>query len=256
MIVVKIGGVVATNGKLLENLLLDLSALQNLQPVLVHGGGKEVTALGEKLGLKAEFRDGVRLTSPEEMDVVDMVLGGKINIDLVRRSGSAGLKSVGLGGQDGRLFVGEARSFSGSQANRTGTITKVHPELVTLLTESGYFPVIHSTCCTVDGLGLNINADEAAQELAVGLHAAALVYVSDIAGVLKDGAVISALNGSSIQREIDAGVIGGGMIPKVQNAWSAVQSGVGKVIIGGYTQAGDLPKLLSGVSGTTISAGA
>lgn len=252
MIIVKIGGVVATDPGLLKSLLTDLALLKGRNPVLVHGGGKEVTSVSETFGLKAEFRDGVRLTTPAEMEVVDMVLGGKINIDLVRRARAAGLNAVGLGGQDGGLFTGTARVFSGSAANRTGQITAVDPGILSILTTAGYFPVVNSTSCDVAGQGLNINADEAAQELAVAAGAEALVYISDIAGVLKDGAVIPRLDGPTLEAEVASGVISGGMVPKVRNARAAVAAGVGKVIIGGYRNPGDLGRLLSGASGTTI----
>ena len=250
MIVVKIGGVVATDAKLLKALLAEFVPLAG-KAVLVHGGGKEVTAVSEKFGLTAEFRDGIRLTSPAEMDVVDMVLGGKINIDLVRRARAGGLNAVGLGGQDGALFLGEARVFDG-QASRTGTITAANPQLLQTLTRAGYFPVVHSTSSDAAGTGLNINADEAAQEVAIAAQAEALVFISDIAGVLKNGVVIPRLDGPGMEAEIASGVIGGGMVPKVRSARQAVDAGVGRVVIGGYRTAGDLAKLLSGASGTTI----
>jgi acetylglutamate kinase len=252
MILVKIGGVVATDPALLSALLADFARLKDRRFVLVHGGGKEVTAVSEKFGLKAEFRDGIRLTSPAEMEVVDMVLGGKINIDLVRRARAAGLNAVGLGGQDGGLFTGEARTDTGS-GSRTGRITGTEVKLLEVLTASGYFPVVNSTSCDAAGRGLNINADEAAEALAIAARASALVFISDISGVLKDGQVLARLDGPTLEAEIAAGVIGGGMVPKVRSARQAVASGVGKVVIGGYQTAGDLGKLLSGVSGTTIS---
>jgi acetylglutamate kinase len=252
LIIVKIGGVVATDAALLTALLADSAALKGRGLVLVHGGGKEVTSFSERLGLKAEFRDGVRLTSNADMEVVDMVLGGKINIDLVRKARVAGLNAVGLGGQDAGLFTGEARSFEGSDANRTGKVTRTNPQLLALLTGAGYFPIVNSTSCDAAGGGLNINADEAAQELAVSARAEALVFISDIAGVLKDGAVVPRLDEAALEAEIAAGVIGGGMVPKVRNAHQAVAAGVGKVVIGGYKNPGDLQKLLSGVAGTTI----
>jgi acetylglutamate kinase len=252
MIVVKIGGVVATDPSLLSALLSDFAKLRKHRFVLVHGGGKEVTAVSEKFGLRAEFQDGIRLTSPAEMDVVDMVLGGKINIDLVRRARAAGLPAVGLGGQDGSLFTGEVRSGAGKVDSRTGTITRTDTTLLGVLTESGYFPVVNSTSCDAGGRGLNINADEAAEALAIAARAEALVFVSDIAGVLKGGQVLPRLDGPAIDAEVASGVIGGGMVPKVRSAHQAVRSGVGKVVIGGFRAAGDLEKLLSGVSGTTI----
>ncbi len=250
LIVVKIGGVVATDTKLLISLLEEFLPLEG-RAVLVHGGGKEVTAVSEKFGLIAEFRDGIRLTSPAEMEVVDMVLGGKINIDLVRRARALGLDAVGLGGQDGGLFTGEARVFDG-KASRTGKIASANTKLLETLTKAGYFPIVNSTSTDVSGIGLNINADEAAQEVAIAARAEALIFVSDIAGVLKDGAVIPRLDGPGMEAEIDSGVIGGGMVPKVRSARQAVEAGVGRVIIGGYKTAGDLAKLLSGRAGTTI----
>jgi acetylglutamate kinase len=252
MIIVKIGGVVATDHDLLTALLADFVRLKSRSLVLVHGGGKEVTAVSERFGLKAEFRDGIRLTSEAEMDVVDMVLGGKINIDLVRRARAAGLDAVGLGGQDGGLFIGRSRPFDGVADSRTGKITECRSRLLDVLTASGFFPIVNSTSTDSSGRGLNINADEAAQELAMVCRAEALVFVSDIAGVLKDGSVLSRLDRPAMEAEITAGVIGGGMVPKVRSARQAVEAGVGKVVIGGFQSAGDLEKLLSGVSGTTI----
>lgn len=252
MIFVKIGGVVATDPKLLTALLAEFASLKGLPAVLVHGGGKEVTAVSEKFGLKAEFRDGIRLTTPAEMEVVDMVLGGKINIDLVRRARAAGLDAVGLGGQDGGLFTGVARTFEDQAASRTGRVTEARTRLLEVLTTGGFFPIVNSTSMDRTGQGLNINADEAAQELAIAARANALVFISDIAGVLKDGQVLPRLDGPTLEAEIASGVIGGGMVPKVRSAHQAVEAGVGKVIIGGYQAAGDLQKLLAGLSGTTI----
>ncbi len=252
MIIVKIGGAVATDAKLLSALLEDFAGSKGQPFVLVHGGGREVTAVSEKFGLKAEFREGIRLTSRAEMEVVDMVLGGKINIDLVRRAQASGLDAVGVGGQDGGLFTGEPRAFEGRKDSRTGRVTNTRTRLLKVLTDEGFFPIVHSTSMDAGGEGLNINADEAAQELAIACHAEALVFISDIAGVLKNQVVLPRLDQASIAAEIASGVISGGMVPKVQNASQAVEAGVGKVVIGGYQNTGDLKRLLSGASGTTI----
>lgn len=252
MIIVKIGGVVATDPLLLKSLLADFAHLKGRGLVLVHGGGKEVTAVSERFGIKAEFREGIRLTSPAEMEIVDMVLGGKINIDLVRRARAAGLDAVGLGGQDGGLFTGIPRTFPGYEESRTGQVTEARSRLLEVLTSGGFFPVVNSTSMDGAGQGLNINADEAAQELAIAGHAETLVFLSDIPGVLKEGAVIPRLDEATLEAEIASGVIAGGMVPKVRSARRAVIAGVGKVVIGGYKTAGDLVKLLSGVAGTTI----
>ena len=254
MIFVKIGGVVATDPELLTALLADFVRLRGEGKilVLVHGGGKEVTSVSERFGLKAEFRDGIRVTSPEEMEVVDMVLGGKINIDLVRRARAAGLEAVGLGGQDGGLFTAQPRLIDGKADSRTGHVVASRTRLLEVLSSGGYFPIVHSTSMDAEGHGLNINADEAAQELAIAAGAEALVFISDIAGVLKDGQVIPRLDEPALEAEIATGVIGGGMVPKVRSARQAVAAGVGKVVIGGYRSLGDLSKLLAGTSGTTI----
>jgi len=252
MIFVKIGGVVATDPGILQALLSEFARFQDRGLVLVHGGGKEVTAVSERFGLKAEFRDGIRLTSAPEMEVVDMVLGGKINIDLVRRARAAGLDAVGLGGQDGGLFTGEPRRIDGKTDSRTGRITGTHTRLLDVLTQGGYLPIVHSTSMDPSGGGLNINADEAAQELAIAARAEALVFVSDIPGVLQEGHVIPRLDQALMDAHIASGVIAGGMVPKVRSAREAVLAGVGKVIIGGYKASGDLGKLLSGAAGTTI----
>ncbi len=254
-LIVKIGGAVATDTSLLQKLLTELGQTQNYACVLVHGGGKEVTSLSERLGYQADFRAGLRITSPGEMDVVDMVLGGKVNIALVRMAAQSGLKVVGLGGQDGNLFTAKPLQVEGVSNCRTGQILSCDPTLVRLLCREGYLPIVNSTAMAHDGQGLNINADEAAQALAVALEAEVLVYVSDIRGVLKNGQVIAQLDEEELEAEIDAGVISGGMIPKVRNASEAVSEGCGRVIIGGYQNSGDLARLLSGESGTTIHDG-
>jgi acetylglutamate kinase len=258
LIVIKIGGLVAQDTQVLEALLAEIAQTQDGRVsspdfVLVHGGGKEVTAVGQRFGHQAEFRDGIRLTSPAELEVVDMVLGGKLNIDLVRRAQTAGLNAVGLGGQDGHSFTGEALAFADHPDSRTGKITATDPALLLTLLENGYLPILHSTSMDEAGLGLNINADEAAQEVAIALRARTLLYISDIPGVLKDGVVIKTLDRDAAQAEIEAGTISGGMIPKVNNALDACDRGVGEVLIGGYQSAGDLAKLLAHERGTSLS---
>lgn len=258
IVVIKIGGLVAQDKGALQALLTEMASAQTGHKndpdfVLVHGGGKEVTAVSSKFGYEAEFRDGIRITSPGEMDVVDMVLGGKINIDLVRQGQAAGLNTVGLGGQDGHTFIGEPLKITDKPDSRTGKITATDPELLTTLLEAGFVPVLHSTSMSEDGTGLNINADEAAQEVAIALRARTLLYISDIPGVLKDGKVIAEIDQERAEAEIEAGVISGGMIPKINNALEAVNRGVGEVLIGGYKTAGDLGKLLAHETGTAIS---
>jgi len=258
VIVIKIGGLVAQNSDVLEKLLSELASSSQgtaVSPdfVLVHGGGKEVTAVSQRFGFEAEFREGIRITSPGELEIVDMVLGGKLNIDLVRRAQTAGLDAVGLGGQDGSTFTGEVLMVADKPDSRTGRVTATDPRLLKTLLEAGFLPILNSTSMDGRGQGLNINADEVAQEVAIALLARSLIYISDIPGVLKNDAVVPALDEKAIDAEIRAGVISGGMIPKVRNALYACSRGVGEVLIGGYGAEGDLARLLDHQTGTSIT---
>jgi acetylglutamate kinase len=197
------------------------------------------------------FKDGIRQTSAAEMDIVDMVLAGRMNKHLVRVFGGLGVPAVGLSGSDGRFFTGE--SIDPAAGNRTGRVTKVEPGAAVLLAGAGYVPVIASTSMDAQGGALNINADEAALEIARALRAAALVYLSDIPGILKEGRLIGRIGGGEAEKEIAAGVITGGMIPKVRSALDALRSGVGGVVIGEFARGGDLGRLLRRESGTTIT---
>ena len=144
--------------------------------VLVHGGGAEVTAAAKQFGIESQFVDGVRFTSMREMAVVDAVLAGKINKELVRQIRAAGLNGVGLSGSDGGLFTGAPVQPDSC----TGKVTETDTRLLHLLTENGYTPVIATTSMTADGFPLNINADEAALTLAAALKADQLIFISDI----------------------------------------------------------------------------
>lgn len=248
-VVVKIGGRVASEKEKTQSLFRDMADSASVSYILVHGGGAEVTSAAARFGIESRFVDGIRFTSPEEMAVVDAVLAGKINKELVRMAHEAGLNACGLSGSDGKLFTGTAVSAGSC----TGKITETEPAILKLLTENGYLPVVATTSMTKSGTPLNINADEAALSLAVALRASRLIYISDIPGVLKNGAVIPSLNTVTVADEITSGVISGGMIPKVKSALEAVGQGVGSVVIGGYEEAGDLLRLESGTKGTSIT---
>jgi len=251
--VIKIGGLVATDPLVLQGLLKEMKAITDYLFVLVHGGGKEVTQFSEKLGIKAEFRDGVRITAPQEMEVVDMVLGGKINIDLVRKANLFGHRAVGLGGSDAHTFVSEVLTVADRPDNRTGKIRLTQPQLLNHLLGGGYLPILHSTSVDTQGQGLNINADEAALEVAAALKAHRLIYISDIPGILKNSQVIAKIDRKQTEKEISDGVISGGMIPKVNSSLDGVDRGIEAVVIGGYKAPGDLALLLNFQSGTAIT---
>jgi acetylglutamate kinase len=256
-ILVKIGGKAAENQDSLGALcdeLKDISRENRL--VLVHGGGAEVTRVSRLFGIEAVFQDGVRQTSAEEMDIVDMVLAGKVNSQLVRLLRARGLDAVGLTGSDGGTFTGEplggSAASAGSAATRTGEVTHVSVRLLNLLLEAGYVPVLSSTSMDAKGNGLNINADTAAFRLAAHLEASALVFLSDIPGVISDGSVVQALSAAEAKSLVDRGVIKGGMLPKVTASFDAMDKGVKKVIIGQYESPGSLARLLEGKEGTRL----
>ena len=251
-LVVKIGGKAAEDRQSLAALCDELAAIsRDHHVVLAHGGGAEVTAVSKKFGIEAVFENGVRQTSAEEMEIVDMVLGGKVNSQLVRMLRARGLDAVGLRGSDGGTFTGQPLGGPGS-ATRTGEITRVDPRLLVLLLDAGYLPVLASTSMDSEGNGLNINADTAAFQVAARLGANVLVFLSDTPGVISDGSVVQALSETEAADLLKRGVIAGGMVPKVTASFDAMNRGVKKVIIGRYEGAGALARLLDGKEGTRL----
>jgi len=258
-ITVKIGGSLAGKKESMRELVGDLALLQRSREcVLVHGGGAEVTALSKTLGCSPLFEKGIRITSVQEMDIVEMVLSGKINKRLVRMLSGAGINAVGVSGADGGLFRGKSicaeqgSSTRTGAITRTGTITGVCPALLELLLARDYFPVVSSTSMDDTGEGLNINADEAALEIAVSLQSKILIFLSDIPGIMIAGKVLPSLNEEEALRAIEEGSISGGMIPKVKASLSALRRGVGEIVIGEYRGTGSLELLLTGRLGTMI----
>jgi acetylglutamate kinase len=251
-ILIKIGGRAAERAESLDALATEMAEVsRHSRLVLVHGGGAQVTALSRRLGMEAVFKDGVRQTSPEEMDVVDMVLGGKINKQLVRMLRARGLDAVGLSGSDGGIFTGEPLGGAGA-GTRTGDVRRIEARLLTLLLGNGFLPVLCSTSMDGQGLGLNINADTVAFRLAAHLKAAALVFFSDTPGILCDGSVVKTLTSGESLDLIARGVVSGGMVPKVRSSLEALEQGVQKVIIGEYDAPGALARLLDGRQGSRL----
>ena len=251
-LLVKIGGKAAEDRASLAALCDELAAVsRHHRVVLAHGGGAEVTAVSRQLGIEAVFKDGVRQTSAEEMGIVDMVLGGKINSQLVRMLRTRGLDAVGVRGSDGGTFTGRPLGGAGS-ATRTGEITRVDPRLLLTLLDAGFLPVLASTSMDAEGGGLNINADTAAFQVAAAMGAGVLVFLSDIPGVLRDGSVVPTLTEAEAGALAGRGVIAGGMVPKVTASFDAMNRGVKKVIIGRYSSPGALGRLLDGKEGTRL----
>jgi len=221
-IVIKLGGNAIEQRK--QETLLDVVLLRyvGMNPVLVHGGGPEITAMGERLGLKAEFKNGLRVTDAKTMEVVKMVLTGKINPDLVASLNRLGAQAVGMSGEDGPSIIADALD---SDLGFVGKVTQVNSEPIEALIGRGYIPVLASIGLGYDGNAYNINADTVAAEIAVALGASKLILLTDVAGVLdRSGQVINELKRDEATRLIGDGAVSGGMIPKLQACLRALDA--------------------------------
>ena len=234
IIVVKYGGNAMINDELKEAVMGDivLLSLIGIKVVLVHGGGPEITEMLAKVGKKTEFVDGLRVTDKETVDIVQMVLAGKINKNLVNLLQSKGGKAIGLCGMDGYMI--EAKPLD-DRLGYVGEITDVDVTPILDVLEKGYIPVISSVGCDNDGNSYNINADTAAARIAGTLKAESLISMTDIAGILRDkddpSTLISKINVSEAPSLMREGVISGGMIPKIECCIEAIRRGVHKVFI-------------------------
>jgi acetylglutamate kinase len=198
--------------------------------VVVHGGGKEVTALQRRLGAEPEWRDGLRVTSDEAMRVVAMVLSGVVNKRLAAALVTAGVDAVGVSGEDGGLL--RARLAAGGSMGRTGEIEAVRADLLHVFLGHGVVPVVSPVSRGADGAALNVNADDAAGAVAAALGAAELLFVSNVAGVLDGGAALESVDADEVEALIADGTAQGGMAPKLRAAARAAGA-VGRVRIGG-----------------------
>jgi acetylglutamate kinase len=230
IVVVKIGGAVMERSPLSRSFAEDVSLLQHagIHPVIVHGGGPQLTRVSERLGLEASFVDGVRVTDLETLDVATMVLAGKLNTEIVATLVAGDVPAVGLSGVDGGLAL--VRQQVEPDLGYVGEIVHVRADVVRTLLSAGFVPVVASIAADADGHPFNVNADVMASELAVGLGAAKLVYVNDVPGVLgRGGELLSELAAPEARRLLAAeGVVEGGMIPKVQSAVRAIEGGVAR----------------------------
>ena len=234
VVVVKYGGNAMTSEQLRQQVMEDIVLLHliGVKVVLVHGGGPEISDLMEKLGKKAEFVDGLRVTDKETVDIVQMVLAGKINKTLVNLLEAKGGKAVGISGLDGRLIQ---CTMKDPRLGYVGSVTKINIEPVTDLLEKGYIPVISTIGCDEEGNTYNINGDTAAAYIAGALEAKRLIMLTDIAGVLRDkndpSSLIRQLSVQEAKQLFEDKVIAGGMIPKVECCITALKRGVRKAII-------------------------
>ena len=234
IVVVKYGGNAMINEQLKQQVMEDIVLLWliGVKVVLVHGGGPEINDLMDRLGKKPEFVGGLRVTDKETMDIVQMVLAGKINKTLVNLLEMKGGKAVGLSGMDGRLLQ---CSMKDERLGFVGEIQKVHINPVTDLLGNGYIPVVSTVGCDKSGNAYNINGDTAAAYIAGALQAKTLIMMTDIAGVLQDmhdpSTLIPAISLDELPSLRENGIISGGMIPKVECCATAIARGVKNVVI-------------------------
>jgi len=240
IVVVKYGGAAMVDEDMKRSVLQDIVLLRfvGIKPVLVHGGGPEVSALMRRLGKEPEFRGGLRVTDQETMDIAEMVLGGRLNKDLVDGLQMAGGRAVGLSGKDDRTIL--ARKMEEHEGHPidlgfVGDIVAINPALITLLVDNGYIPVLSSVGVGEDGTSYNINADHLAGRLAAKLGADKFIMLTDVPGLLDDPkdptTLVHRLTAAEVRQRIEDGRITGGMIPKLEGCLMASDGGVKRVHI-------------------------
>ncbi|MEN9724653.1 MAG: Acetylglutamate kinase [Pseudomonadota bacterium] len=240
-IVIKYGGNAMTEPQLKESFASDVVLLKlvGMNPVVVHGGGPQINEMLDKLGKKGEFIQGMRVTDEETMDIVEMVLGGHVNKEIVNLINQKGGKAVGLTGQDGN-FIHAKKLLMASLSNpeqmidvgQVGDITKIDPSIINFLDSGDFIPVIAPIGVGPDGETYNINADVVAGKLAEVLSAEKLILLTNTPGVLdKKGNLLTGLTPKQIDDLVEDGTLSGGMLPKIGSALDAARSGVKSVHI-------------------------
>jgi acetylglutamate kinase len=239
-VVVKYGGNAMINEALKNSVMEDITLLKfiGMNPIVVHGGGPEITKTLEKFEIKSQFVNGLRVTDPATMEIAQMVLVGKTNKEIVSLLNEKGGKAIGLCGIDGRLIeCTKRRAFSDGQEvdlGQVGEIVRINSSLLTLVARDEYIPVVAPIGIGPHGESYNINADDVAGEIAVAVKAEKLIFLTDVEGVKsqgKEGEILSALTIKEVHDLIDRKVIVGGMIPKVQGCIDALEKGVGRTHI-------------------------
>jgi acetylglutamate kinase len=238
-IVIKYGGSAMVDASLKEGFARDITLMKfvGLNPVVVHGGGPQIGSVLKKMGMDSQFVDGMRVTDEPTMDVVEMVLVGKVNKEIVAQISQQGGRAVGLSGKDGRLILAKKLHLLRPQVEdkppeiidigMVGEVVAVNPVIIKTIEDGGFIPVIAPVGAGEAGETYNINADWVASKIAVALHATKLILLTDVEGALdKDGSLISSIEIETVQEMLSDGTISGGMIPKIQCAMEAIQRGV------------------------------
>jgi acetylglutamate kinase len=233
-IVIKYGGNAMTNEELRRSFAVDVVLLKHIgvRPVIVHGGGPQIATTLDRLGKESTFVGGLRVTDDETMEVVEMVLGGKINREIVELIQQGGASAVGLTGSDGALLRVRRKQIEGLDLGRVGEVVRVDPRVLTAVSEADFVPVVAPVGADENGLTYNVNADEAAGAIASALGAEKLILLTDVDGVRDaEGELVSQLSREGAERFIKDGTIRDGMIPKVQCCLHALESGVARTHI-------------------------
>ncbi len=235
-VVVKYGGSAMLDENLQLNVIKDVALLKlvGMKPIIVHGGGKEITKWLGLLGHESKFVEGLRVTDAQTMEVAEMVLG-KVNKNLVQLVEKLGVKAVGISGKDGSTLKVDKKTVNGQDIGFVGNITEVNPQLINTLIDNDFVPVIAPIGIDEDYQNYNINADDAACAVATAIGAEKLVFLTDIEGVYADpkdkDSLISVLTLDKADKLFESGFIGGGMLPKLKNCVDAVRNGVSRVHI-------------------------
>jgi acetylglutamate kinase len=263
-VVIKFGGNAMVDENLKSSFAQDIVLLKQVgvNPVIVHGGGPQIGKLLEQIGKKSRFIEGMRVTDNETMDVVEMVLGGQVNKQIVSLINQHGGRAVGLTGKDGGMISARKMKLSGSDKiehdlGQVGEVESIDPSVVSMLDDDGFIPVIAPIGVGVDGTSYNINADLVAGELAAVLKAEKLLLLTNTPGVLDpDGNLLTGLSADETERLIGDGIISGGMLPKVRCALDAVKAGVStSQIIDGRVRHSVLLELLTDTGVGTLIKG-
>ncbi|HBL55573.1 MAG TPA: acetylglutamate kinase [Deltaproteobacteria bacterium] len=229
IVVIKYGGAAMIDEKLKHSFAQDIVLLQSLGmlPVIVHGGGPEVSKAMERLGQKVSFIDGLRVTSSENLKVAEMVLSGTINKEIITHLNTFGGKAVGVSGKDGLLIEARKKQHDGGvDLGYVGEIESVNPELLLVLLKQGFLPVVSPIGLGKDGTTYNINADTTASRIAVSLHAYKIIFMTDVDGVLVHGKLRGQLSANEAENLIKQNVISGGMAPKIDAGLYCINNGV------------------------------
>lgn len=236
IVVIKYGGNAMENEQLKQNVMEDVVLLSEVgvKLVLVHGGGPDINQTLQMVGKESKFVNGLRYTDKETMDIVQMVLAGKTNKNLVNMISKLHAKAVGISGMDGHIIEAQ-KMISENDLGYVGQIVKIHPELIFKLIDDGYIPVVASVGTDCQGNIYNVNADLAASAIAGALNAENMIFVSNVPGVLKnpedEDSIMTNIHISDVPKLEEDGIITGGMIPKVECCVDCVRQGVKKTVI-------------------------